>query len=220
MRKKSFSPPERSNSVGIARYAQEIAASNPILAWAMLLGGDQIPQVFKLSARLVSGAIDETVNGSTRTDSDDDGFCSDFVIVGCKFQIRQNNAFAGSIWKAQFDYFNAKNSGIDVRMTIDQCPKFDIVPNPTAIELVAQAADATEDEFQFPYGFVAPRCSSVHAFFTNTRGFPAQGYGPVDIIMGFKGFSLGCGIETIDLTDALKGLKDAGINLSSVIVGP
>lgn len=209
--------PERSNSVGIARYAEAIAPSNPALAWAMLLAGDQIPQIFKLSARFVSGAIDEQVNGSTRTDTDDEGFCSDFIIVGCKFQIRRNNAFPGSIWKAQSDYFNAKNSGIDVLMKIDQCPKFDIVPNTMPIELVAQAADAEEGEMQFPYGFVAPKCSSIHAFFTNTRGFPPQD-GPVDVITGFKGFSLGCSIETIDLSDALKGLASAGINVSDVIV--
>ena len=213
-----FIQPQRSNTVGMVQYAESIARSNPALAWAMIRGGFQLPQVFKLSARL-PGAIDGQVTGSTRADNGDQGFCSDFVIVSAKFQIRANNAFSGSIWKGQSDYYTAKNSGLDVKLRVTQCPKFDLVPNQTPIELVCQAADADETELQFPYGFVAPECSDIEALFTDTRGFPPS-YGPVDVFIAFKGFSLGCGLETIDLTDAVKGLAGAGINLSSVIVGP
>jgi hypothetical protein len=61
----------------------------------------------------------------------------------------------------------------------------------------------------FPYGFVAPRCSSFQMVFTNTRPFvpaPPQpsGQNPTEVWVAFRGLSLGCSLETIDISDAVQ----------------
>ena len=212
-------------SLGLMNHIAGIAPSDPALAWAMMNAPCMVPQIFPMSASFITGAKDEQINASTAIDNGDNGFESDTVILSIGYQIRQNNVQTGSILKGQQDNQNALNSGINVQMILMVSPKFTIIPNDVPIELAFQSPTTPESPLvSFPYGFVAPKCSSFQAVFTNTRAFAPSGPGntqnPTEVWVAFRGLSLGCSLETIDISDAVKGLRAAGIAISDrAIVG-
>lgn len=197
------------NSLGLPKLVRQIAPTDPLLAWR-LWNSSATPQIFRIKVRLISGAVGETGDGSTADGPGGETFCQDFAIFSIRYQIRRNAAFTGSIWKGQADVNNALNSGIDMQLRIEKCPKFDIVGDDTPIELVADPPGTPDSECQFPYGFIAPACSALHAYFTNTRGFPPA-EGPVDIILAFRGVSIGCDCDGIAPDDAILALRGAGL---------
>jgi len=214
---------DRNSLAGIAGLdIDRIAQMDPAVALALIRSPNKQPQIFPLRAQLTSGAVDEQVDAST---GDDQGFCSDFLILSGRFQIRRNNAFAGSIFKSQSDVAYAINSGIDVTLKVEgQCPNFYMMDERVPIELAADGPNMADNASSFPYGFVAPKCGRIKAEFTNTRPFVAQGgqgqpQGPVEIFMAFRGISLGCGLQTIELPFAIEELQRMGIGSRRVIVG-
>lgn len=204
------------NSVGQIADVRALAPSNPELAFA-IWSGFCTPQVIPMSAQLLSGAKDETVDASTFDAKSAEGFCSDFAILSAKFQIQRTAAFAGSILKGQSDYYNAKNSGIHVWMEAAKCPKFEIVPNYTPIELVCDAADAPDSCCTWPYGFVMPACSGILAHFINRRALaPGANDGPseelpYEIWIALRGYYLGVRLCDIDTDKAVAALIAAGM---------
>ncbi len=210
------------NHAGCMGDIAQLAATNPALAFALLSQKNQTPQIFRMVGTFVGGAEGEQITASTMTDENSQGFCSDFVILGAQYQIRQNDAFAGALFKGQQDYFNAKNSGINVQMYVNTCPKFDIVPDPMPIEMFASLAGdpVSEGRDTFPYGFIAPECSSIQATFTNTREFATNDQNPTEVWVSFRGLSLGCDLNTIDLSEAIEGLGKLGIlDPKNILVG-
>jgi len=204
------------NSVGLGLDISQIAQMDPVVALALLQSPSKQPQIFSLRAQLTSGALDEQVDGST---GDDNGFCSDFLILSARYQVRRNNAFAGSIFKGQSDTTNALNSGIDVTLKVEgQCPTFFMMDEPVPLELVADAPGSTDNASGFPYGFIAPKCGRIKAEFTNRRPFLVAD-GPVELFMAFRGISLGCGLQTIELPFAREELARLGISSNRVIIG-
>lgn len=195
---------------------REVALIDPILALALYESRDKLPQLFPLVAQLNTGAIDEFTDAST---GDRDGFCSDTIILGSKFQVRRIAAFAGSIFKGQSDVNNALNSGIDVNLQVSgECPVFDIMGGDFApIECVSDAPGTCDTGLGFPYGFVAPRCGRIFAQFFNRRPL-APSEGPVTIHMVFRGISLGNCLQTIELPHAVAELARLGIT-QRVLVG-
>lgn len=193
----------------------KLAVSDPVLALALLQSPAKQPQIYTMRALFVSGALDEQVDAFT---GDDNGFCSDMLILDARYQIRRNNANAGSLFKGQEDFYYAQNSGINVTLDVQgQCPKFYFVDVPTPIEMTASASQVVDNASSFPYGFVAPKCGRIHGRFTNTRPF-AGIQGPVEVFMAFRGISLGAGLQTIDLPFAVGALGQMGIPTRSIIV--
>lgn len=195
------------NSIGSFADIRALAPVDPILAYALWLS-DGYPQIFKMEAQFTTGAIDEEVDASTTDGTPGSTFCSDFVILGARFQIRRTLAFAGSIWKGQSDVNNALNSGIDMTLEAEGCPKFEIVPVPTAIELVADAPGTPDSCCAFPYGFVMPACSDLKAVFINRRALAPDEL-PTSVIVAVRGQSLGCNLCDVELGTAVQALVNA-----------
>ena len=64
----------------------------------------------------------------------------DFYVRDMCFTIRRPNAFKGSVFKAQSDAMNMFDSGINVRLTVDGCPKYTITDDAVPLELAARPA--------------------------------------------------------------------------------
>jgi hypothetical protein len=209
---------EGRNSVGCAPGidVEKIAAMDPVVALALIQSPNKQPQVYTLRAQFITGAIDEQTSAST---GDDNGFCSDFLILSARYQVRRANAFAGSIFKAQSDVANALNSGIDATIKIEgQCPNFFFNDEPIPLEMLFDAPGVPDSSTGFPYGFVAPKCGRIKAEMTNRIPF-AFDSGPVEVFMSFRGISLGCGLQTIDLPFATEELQRLGISSRRVVYG-
>lgn len=207
----------RVHSLGPHIDIASLAMHDPVLAFALARTPNKTPQIYTIRAQFTTGAVDETVTGSTGSDNDN-GFCSDFLVLSAKFQVRRINAFAGSIFQAQANVNNALNSGIDAELKVfGDCPNFFINEDPIPLEFLADAPGTPDNGCGFPYGFVAPKCGRIHATFTNRAPF-AGATNPVEVFLAFRGIALGCGITSIELPFAQAELARMGIGSGRVIV--
>lgn len=90
---------------------------------------------------------------------------ADLWVKDVQYTVKRPNAFAGSIFKPQADYFNMKNPNIDFQLIINSYCRYLISPTFTPLENIKQAFSRCCSEL----GLVL-RCSArPEAQFTNTR---------------------------------------------------
>lgn len=109
---------------------------------------------------------------------------SDLWVREVKYTVRRPNAFAGNVFKAQSDYYNAKNPNIDFRLTINSYCRYLISPEFTPLENI-------ESVFQrvTPIGLVLRCSANIVARFTNLRAF-ASDENPTEAIITLQGVRL------------------------------
>lgn len=114
---------------------QGIACGAPRLAY-WLCRAERIWTMYQLVATWVTGAQNQPPISTSLPKP----IGCDFYVRDMAFTIRRPNAFKGSVFKAQSDAENMFDSGINVRLTVDGCPKYTITDDAMPIELVARPA--------------------------------------------------------------------------------
>lgn len=191
--------------------------------------GEVIQQDVRLAAALVQlGHIDERsgsvwVNGGwevlnvvgTWTDvaanqaieGDSGGaLCDDLWIRGIKYTVQRPNAFAGSILKAQSDYYNSLGPNINLQLIINTSPcNYLISPDFTPLENLTERF-----ECDCPAGMVLSCRASIQANFTNIRPLAAD-ENPTIATVTLSALRLPPGLyASCDHTQAVQMLKAKG----------
>lgn len=109
---------------------------------------------------------------------------SDLWVREVKYTVRRPHAFAGSVFKAQSDYYNAKNPNIDFQLTVNSYCRYLISPDFSPLENI-------ESVFQrvTPIGLVLRCSANIVARFTNLRAL-ADDENPTEAIITFHGVRL------------------------------
>lgn len=118
-------------------------------------------EILKLTGTFETGAANTEVEGQL------DGIVeADLWVRKVVYTVKRPNAFANSIFKAQSDFFNAKNPNIDFTLTIKSHCRYLISPDPTPLENIENTFECV-----CPVGFVLGCSAQIRATFVNTREF-------------------------------------------------
>lgn len=98
--------------------------------------------------------------------------------------VRRPNAFAGSVLKAQSDYFNARNPNINAAIVVHSFCNHVIAEDPTPLEHLVQ-----KFECRCRAGLVFRYAASIDAWFTNLRALAADEIG-MNVVVSFTGTRL------------------------------
>lgn len=93
----------------------------------------------------------------------------DLWIRRITYTVRRPNAFAGSIFKAQSDVFNAKNPNVDFTLTVKSFTDYVIASTPTPLETLELVFECV-----CPIGFVLGCAATIEAEFTLRRALAAD----------------------------------------------
>lgn len=203
----------------------EIASFDPKLAFTLANAG-QIPtgtyldaggwQIVNISATF--GAADAAANipAETTVKGQLTGTMqNDLWIRKVTYTVRRPNAYAGNIFKAQSDYFNAQNPNIDFQLEVDSYKRYVISSAYTPVEDVRIAFDESA-----PAGLVLGPQSSVQSLFINRRVFfgsqlPGNfgvGENPTQVIITMHGTRLPSDVySSVSIEEATEYLRARGI---------
>lgn len=195
-------------------FLGQIACTDPRLARALLgptirpdLLGLGVPecgswgwQIINLVARFEAGAADQFLtarqNGIIETD---------LWIRQVTYTVRRPNAFAGSIFKGQSDWFNRQNPNIDFRLIVKSFCRYTIAVDPTPLENIETVFECT-----CPVGMVLGCSAQLEATFQNLRALAADEV-PTEAIISLHGVRLPTSYTACSVEVAVKALIDAGI---------
>ena len=159
-------------------------------------------ETITLLGRWEAGAANQTVNGQQLGNID-----ADLWVRKVVHTVRRPNAFAGSIFKAQSDWFNAKNPNIDFTLLIQSYCRYLIAPQPTPLENIELAFECV-----CPAGLVLKCGTNIVATFTNLRAFSSDnGEVPTEAAITLHVTRLPRGVyESCDLGKAQETLRRLG----------
>jgi hypothetical protein len=100
------------------------------------------------------------------------------------YTVRRPNAFAGSIFKAQSDHFNALNPNVDFNLLIRSYFEYVIASDPTPLETIGMVFECV-----CPIGFVLGCAASIEATFTLLRAL-AEDEIPYNVCIVFHTITL------------------------------
>lgn len=154
---------------------QKVAQFNPILALARARRVPFAPWILPLTATFTSN--DPVVIPSS-TLANGQGRVDQITIVdSVRYTVDQPNAFAGSIFKAQSDYFFAQQSGLQCKIDVDGAPRYGVVPFFTplkdALEFIGR---------KWPQGWVLTYNQSIRMAFQITTPLPSV---PVTVTVSY-----------------------------------
>lgn len=136
-------------------------------------------EMINLVGRWTSTAADQNVKGQLN------GLVtSDMWIRKVMYTVRRPNAFAGNVFKAQSDYYNAKNPNIDFQLTVNSYVRYLISPEFSPLESIETAFECV-----CPVGLVLRCSASMNANFINLREF-ATDENPTEAIITMHGTRL------------------------------
>lgn len=138
-----------------------------------------------LIARWESGTADAQIEARLVED-----ICQDLWVCSTRYTVRRPNFAAGSLWKAQSDFFNMMNPGIDFTLvTKANCYDLAITPDPTPLENIREVFGES-----CPFGMVLTCGASFDSWFTYTRSLTEAGVLPMEAIVTFSGIRLKNGV--------------------------
>jgi len=132
---------------------------------------------------------------------------SDIWIRRVTYTVRRPNFAAGSIWKAQSDYFNRLNPNIDLNsLIIHSFCNYLINTEPTPLENIEAVFECV-----CPAGLVLKCSATFDALFTNLRTLQADEV-PTEAIITFHGTRLPTGLYNgCDFTQIIDELQAEGV---------
>lgn len=168
--------------------------------------------VHTLKFNFTTGNADKPLQGTFPTTLGED-----FFVVDIRSTVRRPLYAAGSIYKAQSDYFNALSSGVDLVKTevVGGTPgrKYVINDDQCALELIAPNANGQGRSVVCGMDAVLDYSQTVKAMAVLTRELAADEL-PMEVQIAFLGWSLGCQgyfkMPRHEALGALKGLRDKG----------
>lgn len=113
---------------------------------------------------------------------------TDLWVRSLKYTVQRPRAFAGSIFKAQSDYFNARNPNINLQLIINSYCRYFISPDFTPLENIEERF-----ECDCPAGLVFSCGGSIQANFTNLRALAAD-ENPTIVTLTFSAIRLPPGL--------------------------
>lgn len=171
------------------QLAREVAQSDPRLAYQLAQVRSRLLGYHTVQIDFATGITETPVDGAFPTTLGED-----FYVVDIRSTVQRPNAFAGNIFKAQSDVFNAQQSGIWVQLQV-------VGGTPGNKYLI--------NEYLMPLEMIAPpisgsACSAIcgtHAVLRYTqnvrigavlrRAYPENEL-PLIMAVTFIGWSLGC----------------------------
>jgi hypothetical protein len=141
--------------------------------------------LINLVGRWESGAADATVEARLV-----ENICADMWVCDVRTTVRRPNFALGSLWKAQSDWFNSLNSGIDWTLVIkNNCYDLAVATDPTPLDNVRGVFRDS-----CPFGIVLTCGATFDSLFTYTRSLTETGVLPMEAIVTFSGIRLrnGC----------------------------
>ncbi len=188
----------------------EIAVVEPVLA-ATLLGAGRVNdagyvdlrsgwEVLNLVARWEAVAADQQIEAKTL-----EQICNDLWVRDVTYTVRRPLFQAGSPWKGQWDYYNARNPNIDFTLIIKSYCDYAIAPDPTPLENMVTRFDCV-----CPAGLVLKFGATFDSFFTNLRALSAD-ENPTEAIVTFHALRLPNNVYgNISITKAVEQLRNQG----------
>lgn len=122
-------------------------------------------EIIKLSAEFSSTAADQHIDYNLQNGV----ITSDLWVRKVTYTVRRPSAFAGSIFKAQSDYFNMLNPNIDFTMTVKSFCRYVISPTETPLETISNHFECV-----CPVGFVLGCNASISGQFINKRALASD----------------------------------------------
>lgn len=192
----------------------QIARANPRLAYTLLKGqvgevdsGGNIWitggwEVFDVPATWTSAAANQMIQGDTG------GIVEvEMWILDVKYTVQRPNAFAGSVLKAQSDFYNSLNPNIDAQVIINSYCRYVISQQFTPIENLRERFD----KCCFMPGIILSCSGSIEANFTNIRALAADEI-PTIVTLTFSGIRLPPGLYgSCSYNPAIEFLRKEGI---------
>lgn len=130
---------------------------------------------------------------------------TDLWVRGLKYTVQRPNAFAGSILKAQSDYYNSLNPNITLQLMINSYCRYLISPDFTPLENLTERF-----ECDCPAGLVFSCGGSIQANFTNLRALAADEI-PTRAVITFSAIRLPQGLySSCNYAQAVALLKKNG----------
>ena len=165
-----------------------------------------------LKFNFTTGDVDKPLQGTFPTTLGED-----FYVVDIRSTVRRPLYAAGSLYKAQSDYFNALSPGVDLVKTevVGGTPgrKYIINDDQCALELIAPNANAQGKSIICGMDAVLDYTQTIKAMAVLTRPYAADEL-PLEVQIGFLGWSLGCQgyfkMPQAEALSALRGLREQG----------
>lgn len=143
----------------------------------------------------------------------------DFYVLDVRSTVQRPNYLAGSAQKAQSDYFNALNPGIDVRMeVVGGLPgrKYLLNDFSAALEIIAPNANGQGKSLICGMDAILEYSQTIKATFVLTRSYGATEI-PATVQVSFVGWSLGCAqYDRMPLDRAIAALAGHGGKVGSL----
>ena len=165
-----------------------IRTSSPVLDYAQAIGIPLVPFHLNIRATMTP---DQLTTQTLSFEGSNERLNMASIIDSVKYTIDAPNAQAGSQGKPQYDWFFAKQSGIQATMIVDGAPRYVVAPFYTPIEHLL-----SEDLAQaWPQGWVIEYTQSVKMQFTQTMTLPSS---PTVVTVVFRLWQPGGG-QALDL---------------------
>jgi hypothetical protein len=119
--------------------------------------------------------------------------------------VERPNAFAGSLFKSQSDYFNAQQPNVDVTLDIKSYCRYQIAISPFPLQLLSGAFECA-----CPIGLVLGCAAQIEATFQNRRALAADEV-PMRATVALWGIRLPTRYDSCNVDFAVKALIEAGI---------
>lgn len=130
---------------------------------------------------------------------------TDLWVRSLKYTVQRPNAFAGSIFKAQSDYYNSLNPNINLQLIVNSYCRYVIAPEFTPLENMSERF-----ECDCPAGLVFKCGGSIQANLTNLRALAADEV-PTNAVLTFSAIRLPPGLySSCDYQQAVQLLKEQG----------
>lgn len=140
--------------------------------------------LINLIARWEAGASDSQVEARLT-----ENICADLWVCDVRTTVWRPNWNLGSLWKAQGDYYNSLNSGIEFTLiTKNNCYDLAISPDPTPLDNVRGVFRNS-----CPFGIMLTCGANFDSFFNYTRSLTEDGVLPMEAIVTFSGIRLRTG---------------------------
>lgn len=174
-------------------FIGQCAQWDPQLAWTLLQTGSCAGgyidsggwEIFNLKGTFTDGTANETVDGVIQGLVE-----ADLWVRKVTYTVRRPEAYAGNIFKAQSDYFNARNPNIDFTLQINSYCRYLISPQMTPLENIEIAFECV-----CPVGLVFRASASFSSQFTLLRAVDTDnGEVPMDAVITFHATRLPLGL--------------------------
>ena len=169
--------------------ARRIASTDPVLAYWLVQAERRLPGYYSLNWTIVTGTTEKPLEQSFKSNLGED-----FFVLDIRSTVSRPNFAAGSLFKAQSDYFNALSPGMKIRAQVvggQPGQKYVFNDYYTSLETFAPNANGQGKSIVCGLDAVLSYSQNVKADLILTREYTNDEL-PAYVEVTFVGWSLGC----------------------------